>query len=234
MLILAEPVSTLAAMSEPGQPSGAIGAPGPAAPQGGLRRRLRAWGERLRGGRRGRAARGRAAERLYAQMVAEARSRRFYAELGVPDTPEGRFEMIGLHVALLLRRLRAEGAAGSALGQALFDLMFADMDAALRELGVGDLGVGRQVKRLAGQFYARLAALERALQGPEDGAAAALAAALAPVWQGGRAPAPGQVEALAAYLRARARALDALPGSALLQGAAGAPPPGAEVRAAAK
>ena len=213
-------------MSETGQPW----------PPGGLQRRLRAWGERLQSRRRGRGrgARAAAAQRLYAEMVAEARSRRFYAELGVPDTPEGRFEMIALQIALLLRRLRAEGAAGRALGQALFDLMFADMDAALREIGVGDLGVGRQVKRLAGQFYARLAALDRALGGAEEGAPEALAAALAPVWQGGRPPAPGQVGALAAYLRARERALAALPGAALLEGAPGAPAPGAEVRVAAK
>ena len=225
MLILVQPGGTLAAMSEPGQPS----------PRGGLRRRVRAWGERLRSRRRGRAARRAAAERLYAEMVEEARSRRFYGELGVPDTPEGRFEMIALQVALLLRRLRAEGAAGSALGQALFDLMFADMDAALRELGVGDLGVGRQVKRLAGQFYARLAALDRALAAPGAGAPAALAAALAPVWQGGPPPAPDQVGALAADLLARERALAARPGKALLRGAApGAPEPGAEVRVAAK
>jgi len=232
MLILVQPGGTLAAMSEPGQPS----------PRGGLRRRVRAWGERLRSRRRGRAARRAAAERLYAEMVEEARSRRFYGELGVPDTPEGRFEMIALQVALLLRRLRAEGAAGSALGQALFDLMFADMDAALRELGVGDLGVGRQVKRLAGQFYARLAALDRALgeqalgePAPGAGAPAALAAALAPVWQGGPPPAPDQVGALAADLLARERALAARPGKALLRGAAaGAPEPGAEVLVAAK
>ena len=237
MLILVQPGGTLAAMSEPGQPS----------PRGGLRRRVRAWGERLRSRRRGRAARRAAAERLYAEMVEEARSRRFYGELGVPDTPEGRFEMIALQVALLLRRLRAEGAAGSALGQALFDLMFADMDAALRELGVGDLGVGRQVKRLAGQFYARLAALDRALgeqalgeRAPGAGAsaesgAAALAAALAPVGQGGPPPAPDQVGALAADLLARERALAARPGKALLRGAApGAPEPGAEVLVAAK
>ena len=99
------------------------------------------------------------------QVVNEARTPRLYGELGVPDTPEGRFEMVALHAALLIRRLRAEAAAGHALGQALFDLMFADMDASMRELGVGDLGVGKQVKRLAGQFYARLAALDGAFGG---------------------------------------------------------------------
>ena len=207
-------------MSESGQPSSKVGA------------RVRAWRERRRAARRGRDACAAAADRLYAEMVDRARSRRFFAELGVPDTPEGRFEMIALHVALLLRRLRAEGAAGAALAQALFDLMFADMDAALRELGVGDLGVGRQVKRLAGQFYARLAGLDRALG---DGRPEALAAALAPVWQGGPAPAPAQVDALAADLLALERALAALPGATLLGGAApGERAGGADARVAAK
>ena len=104
-----------------------------------------------------------AADQLYRAMVEQARRPAFYRELGVPDTPEGRFEMIALHAALVLRRLRREGLPGQALGQALFDLMFADLDAGLRELGVGDLGVGTYIKRLAGQFYARLAALDEGL-----------------------------------------------------------------------
>ena len=86
----------------------------------------------------------------------------FYRDLGVPDTPEGRFEMVGLHVALVVRRLKREGARGSALGQELFDVMFADIDESLRHIGIGDLSVGKQVRRLAGNFYARLKALDEA------------------------------------------------------------------------
>jgi cytochrome b pre-mRNA-processing protein 3 len=213
VLILARQGGTVARMSEPGQPRAG----------GVARRRVRAWRERLRSARQRRRARAAAAQRLYAALVEQARARRWFGALGVPDTPEGRFEMITLHVGLMLRRLRAEGPAGMALGQALFDLTFAELDSALRELGVGDLGVGRQVKRLAGQFYARLAGLDRALAqgGPE-----ALAAALGPVWQGGPAPAPAQVAALAEALCALERHLGALPGSVLLQGDAGLPAPG--------
>ena len=189
----------------------------------GLRTGLRAWTGRLRAQRRGRRAERRAAHLLYGDLVSHARSERFYRELGVPDTPEGRFEIIGLHAALLMRRLKGEDGAGRALGQELFDLMFADVDASLRELGVGDLSVGKQVKRLAGQFYARLAALERALGATEAGL---LAPALrANVWQGGPPPSAAQVEALADYLIAAERHLAGQAGSALLRGAATFPSP---------
>jgi cytochrome b pre-mRNA-processing protein 3 len=192
-------------MSPPQQPSPAASGP---------RSGLRAWRERRHARRAERAA----AHMLYRDLVARARDQRFYRDFGVPDTPEGRFEIVGLHAALLLRRLKSEGAAGRSLGQALFDLMFADMDASLRELGVGDLGVGRQVKRLAGQFYARLAALEQLL-GPAE--AGLLAPHLrANVWQGGPPPSPGQVGALADYLIASERHLAAQTPDALLGGRA--------------
>jgi cytochrome b pre-mRNA-processing protein 3 len=139
-----------------------------------------------------------AAQRLYRDLVNQARMPVFYRELGVPDTPEGRFEMVGLHVALVVRRLRAAGGPGQALAQELFDLMCADMDESLRHLGIGDLSVGRQMKRFAGNFYARLRALDRAL-------ATVPAAPLAPmlrtnVYHGGTAPGAQQLEALARYV----------------------------------
>ena len=191
----------------------------------GLRTGLWAWTGWLRAHQRGRRAERRAAHLLYGDLVSHARSERFYRELGVPDTPEGRFEIIGLHAALLMRRLKGEDGASRALGQELFDLMFADVDASLRELGVGDLSVGKQVKRLVGQFYARLAGLERALGATE---ADLLAPALrANVWQGGPPPSAAQVEALADYLIAAERHLAGQAGSALLRGAATFPSPAA-------
>jgi cytochrome b pre-mRNA-processing protein 3 len=196
-------------MSQPQQPSRAAG---------GLRTGLWAWTGRLRARERARRAERAAADLLYGELVARARAERFYRELGVPDTPEGRFEIVGLHAALLMRRLKAEGADGRSLGQALFDLMFADMDASLREFGVGDLGVGRQVKRLAGQFYARLAALDRVLGTTEAGLLAPILHAN--VWHGGPPPSAGQVAALADYLIASERYLAAQAGSALLRGKA--------------
>src|SRR3954454_20479676 len=89
-----------------------------------------------------------AAHRLYAALVAAARRPGFFTEGGVPDTLDGRFELIALHAVLVLRRLNREREAQD-LAQELFDTMFADLDRALREMGVGDLGVGSRVKRMA-------------------------------------------------------------------------------------
>lgn len=204
---------------------------------------------RLAAGRAARAAVAAAAARLYRDLILQARSPGFYRELGVPDTPEGRFEMIGLHAGLILLRLRAEGAPGQALGQALFDLMVADLDQSLRELGVGDLGVGKQARRLAGQFYARLRALDEILGGGGAGrpggsdagdggragepAGAAEAERLgqvlrANVWQGGRAPAAPQVAALADYLIRCARRLGDQSADRLLDGEAAFADPGGQ------
>lgn len=143
--------------------------------------------------------------RLYGAAVAAARDPALYAGLAVPDTTAGRFEMIALHAALLIRRLRGFATAeGDALGQAVFDAMFADMDVTLREMGVGDLSVGKKVKSLWEGFHGRAEAYGAALDA-ED--AAALTAALARnVWAGGEAP-PGAAEALAARAEAIARRL---------------------------
>ncbi|MFL1463773.1 ubiquinol-cytochrome C chaperone family protein [Roseococcus sp. DSY-14] len=142
---------------------------------------------------------------LYGRAVAAAREPAPFAEWGVPDTPAGRFEMVCLHAALLIRRLRAERTAeGDALAQAAFDAMFSDMDLNLREMGIGDLSVGKKVRNLWEGFHGRAEAYGAAL---EAGDAAALAGALARnVWAGG-APPPGGAEALAARALAAAQAL---------------------------
>jgi cytochrome b pre-mRNA-processing protein 3 len=164
-----------------------------------------------------------AAHQLYIRLVNQARSPEFYGALGVPDTPEGRFEMVALHACLVLRRLRADDAAGQAIGQELFDLMFVDMDASLRELGVGDLSVGKYVKRLASNFYARIAALDEAL-------ATRAAGSFEPLWRnvyhGAPAPSADQLRAFADYLSAQDRRLATQPAAALRAGEVsfGAPP----------
>lgn len=162
---------------------------------------------------------------LYGRIVAQARLERFYADWGVPDTRDGRFEMIGLHAALVMQRLRMEGAPGQELAQALFDLMFADMDHSLREIGVGDLSVGKYIKRMAQTFFARA----RALDGPlAAGDAAAVAAVLARnVYVTGTTPPEGAVLALARYLIDRCAALRRQPGQRLLEGVLDLAPPDA-------
>lgn len=156
------------------------------------------------------------ARKLYRAAVEQARRPAFYARHGVPDSVDGRFDMIALHVFLLLHRLKRDGRAQGAVGQALFDLMFADMDASLREMGVGDLSVGRKVREMAEGFYGRVAAYEAGLAGAND----ALEQALRRNLYGTAAPTAAQVAALAAYVRRQAAALARAPAEALLAGAA--------------
>jgi cytochrome b pre-mRNA-processing protein 3 len=101
--------------------------------------------------------------RVYEQIVEQARRPVFYREFGVPDSLDGRFEMIILHAFLVLRRLKAEPRRTSGFSQRLFDVMFADLDRSLREMGVGDLGVGKHVKRMAKAFFGRVQAYEDGL-----------------------------------------------------------------------
>jgi cytochrome b pre-mRNA-processing protein 3 len=155
------------------------------------------------------------AAQLYRAVVEQARQPVFYTGLCVPDTVDGRFELVALHAFLVLHRLKGEGAAAQLLGQALFDLMFADMDQNLREMGAGDLGVGPRVKIMAKAFYGRIAAYENGLAATDE----TLAAALRRNLYGTLAPAPVPMATdMAAYLRREAAALAASPLADLLAG----------------
>lgn len=100
---------------------------------------------------------------LYAAIVAQSRQPVFFAQWGVADTLTGRFDMLSVHMGLVLRRLRAGGGAQRRFAQALFDLFFKDMDRSLREAGVGDLSVPKRIERMGTLFYGLLAALTEAL-----------------------------------------------------------------------
>jgi cytochrome b pre-mRNA-processing protein 3 len=103
----------------------------------------------------------RAATALYGRIVAQSRLPQFYAELGVPDDVEGRFELLVLHVFLGLEALRRQKD-GEAVSQALVDAFFADLDTSLRELGIGDLAVPKRMRVLAARAYARFDAYRQA------------------------------------------------------------------------
>lgn len=145
------------------------------------------------------------ARRLYEAAVAQARRPAFYTEMGVPDTLDGRFELIALHVYLVLRRLKAEDADAKDLSQAVFDAMFADMDSSLREMGAGDIGVGPRVKRMAQGFYGRIAAYDAGLAGSDGELAEALRRNLYGTLSEADQAA---LQAMTAYLRRAAAALD--------------------------
>jgi cytochrome b pre-mRNA-processing protein 3 len=100
---------------------------------------------------------------LYGAIVAQARSPALYSGFGVADTVEGRFEMVVLHTVLVVDRLAQGGAAEQAVAQKVFDLHCTDMDRSLRELGVGDLGVPKRMKKMAESFYGRAGAYREAL-----------------------------------------------------------------------
>jgi cytochrome b pre-mRNA-processing protein 3 len=108
-----------------------------------------------------------AAAAVHRAAVDQARLVPFYADHGVPDTLDGRFEMIVLHAFLVLHRLRSLPETQK-FGQALYDVLFADMDRALREMGTGDLSVGKQVKRMAEGFAGRTKAYQDGLAGTGD------------------------------------------------------------------
>jgi len=105
---------------------------------------------------------------LYGTIVAQARLPAFYQIYGVPDTVNGRLEMIMLHTVLFLRRLESEAVPIRALGQGLFDHFCRDMDDSMREMGVGDLAVPRNMRRIGEAFYGRQAAYRVALEAPDD------------------------------------------------------------------
>jgi cytochrome b pre-mRNA-processing protein 3 len=104
---------------------------------------------------------------LYGTIVAQARLPIFYRDYSVPDSVDGRFELLLLHLFLLLRRLEPDGRAGQLLGQQVFDLFCRDMDQNLREIGVGDLKVPEEMRRVGAAYYGRAKAYEAALAAVE-------------------------------------------------------------------
>ncbi|HTH16246.1 MAG TPA: ubiquinol-cytochrome C chaperone family protein [Magnetospirillum sp.] len=157
----------------------------------------------------------RAASDLYLAAVNQARQPVFYTDYGVPDSLEGRFDMIILHVWMVLRRLgRQDGEAGHTLGQATVELMFADMDRNLREMGVTDLRVGKRVLNMAEAFYGRAGAYDKALADGEE----ALAAALTRNLYQSVDPVPQHPAAMAAYVRDQLSNLDTQAVADLLDG----------------
>jgi cytochrome b pre-mRNA-processing protein 3 len=169
-------------------------------PRGLLSRWLRRSPERL------------AVDRLYAAIVAAARREIFYRR-GVPDTIDGRFAMLALHAWAVLKRLRSGDREEQAVAQALVDRIFAELDRAYREMGVGDLSVGKRVRRAVEVFYGALEAYEQAAARGEEALAAALARN---VW-GDEQPNPAS-RWLALCAAELSRALDRQPREGLLSG----------------
>lgn len=162
----------------------------------------------------GRSSTAKAADRLYASVVAQARQPVFYRDAEVPDTLDGRFDMITLHMILVLRRMR--GPALASLSQTLLDTFFKNMDGALREMGVGDLTVPKKVRAMAQAFYGRLEAYEKAFA--EDGNDMLAVAVERNVFRSEASSASPAAQAIARYMRVQDSHLATLDNAQLTEG----------------
>ena len=156
---------------------------------------------------------------LYDAVTHQARQPAFYAELGAPDTVEGRFELYNLHVILLLRRLRGEGPMASETSQELFDTYVSSLDDTLREMGVGDISVGKKMRKLGEAIYGRVKNFDSATS---PHATESLDALLTRTVYAGKENA--SVDVLAAYVRRAMDALASQPLDAVLEGRPAWPP----------
>jgi cytochrome b pre-mRNA-processing protein 3 len=145
----------------------------------------------------------RPAESLYRAIVTAARQPHFYREWGVPDTVDGRFDMIVLHLFLILDRFRPVPDTAD-LAQDLTDAFFSDMDRSLREMGVGDLSVGKKIRKMAEACYGRFEAYRRTI---EQGGAELADVVRRNVYAG--APDDAGAEALADWMMAARKSLAA-------------------------
>lgn len=184
------------------------------------------------------------ADRVYEAVVAQARQPLFYSELGVPDTMEGRYELIVLHMVLLLERLRDSGSESDVVARLTLERFVEDMDDCMREIGVGDMSVAKRVKAAAGGLYERAAKLRPMMAAGDPAARLELAEHMArtvmdasdphELFTGAKKAATAQSEtekparstvgidnraiALAAYARSAAAALADLPVEKVQQG----------------
>ena len=141
------------------------------------------------------------AQLLYDGLVSRAREPVFFAHLGVADSMDGRFDMLVFHAWLVLSTLK-----GGAPAQALTDMLFTGFDEAMREQGVGDIGIGHKLKAMAKAFYGRMGAYDAATS--EDELAAALARN---IWRGAETHEPARKLAVYAFA-ARTHLAASLPG----------------------
>lgn len=127
-------------------------------------------------------------DRQYAALTAGARQPGFYLDLAVPDTVMGRFEMLSVVMILYFRRTRTSPVSGQEIAQEIVDAFFQDLDHSMRELGIGDQGVPKRMKKFAGMFYGRLESYSVALEARDREALAA--ALLRNIYPQAETPAP--------------------------------------------
>jgi len=154
------------------------------------------------------------AQRLYVALTTQARRPEFYIGCGVPDSVDGRFEMVALHAFILFRRLKGGGEKAGAVAQSVYDVMFSDFDASVRELGAQDLGVGRRIKFMTEAMNGRFAAYDTGLAGGPSGLELALKRNL----YGTTEPHDDMLKRMAEYVRRADAGLTGQPVDQLMRG----------------
>ncbi|MEE8392923.1 MAG: ubiquinol-cytochrome C chaperone family protein [Rhodospirillales bacterium] len=155
------------------------------------------------------------AHKIYRAIMKKARQPEFFLHCGVDDTFDGRFDMMVIHAFLVLRRLKLDHGETAGLAQEVFDLMFVDMDQVLREMGVGDIGLGKRIKAMAEAFYGRIAVYESGLDSEND---ELLNGALRRNLFRGMRPRDEDVSRMADYMRLQVEALEAQQTRTILTG----------------
>jgi len=158
-----------------------------------------------------------AAHRLYMKAAAQSRLPALYEDFRIPDTIDGRFDALVLHVFLILHRLRQQGEAALDLSHEIVDVLIGDMDRTLREMGIADVGVGKRVKNMLKAFYGRLGAYDEALN---TGDGAALREGIVRNVYRGTSPGDAIIDSFETYMRAEASALAAQPLERFMDGTA--------------
>lgn len=159
--------------------------------------------------------------RQYDALTRAARNPVFFESMNVPDTVMGRFEMLSVALILYFRRTASAGDGVKAIAQEIVEAFFEDLDHSMRELGIGDNGVPKRMKKLAGMFYGRLDSYARALEiGDVDALDAALRRNIHPENADGAL----SMRRLADYMVWAESVLKTVPESALALGDASLPP----------
>lgn len=157
------------------------------------------------------------AHKLYVTASDQSRAPQLYELYQIPDTLDGRFDSLILHVFLILHRLRSQGEEALELSHEIVEVLVGDMDRTLRELGIADVGVSKRVKRMLQAFYGRIGAYDAGLAEGDD----ALAERLTRNVYRGAPPGAAELAGLAAYVRRQWAHLDALPLADYMSGEAG-------------
>jgi cytochrome b pre-mRNA-processing protein 3 len=165
----------------------------------------------------GRAARKEAAEKIYDAIVAQSRNPNFYIRCGVPDTLSGRFDMLVIHMFVVLQILKLGGREGQLLAQEIVEAFIREMDTMVRDLGVSDRNVPKEVRKIAQLFYGQLLAYSTALQRNDSKGLAS------EVWKSfqsadGASQQPVASDSLATYIQQSIKAIQEMPLNMLLQG----------------